>query len=126
MSAALCEHPAQRAARTDRLRVAVELAEEERQVVLERDQPHGLGQDAHRRVRIGGVPAGQRGVVVELVVGIPAQHHVAEAEALLERRFELVAGHVLAAHDAVDVEDADLDEGQVAAAHIGGGIGGGS
>ena len=70
------------------------------------------------------MPAGQRGVVVELIVGIPAQHHVAEAEALLESGFELVAGHVLAAHDAVDIGDADLHEGQIAAAHICRGIGG--
>ena len=109
-----------------RLRIAVEFGQEERQVVLERDEPHGLRQDAHRGIRIGGVPAGELGVVVELVVGIPAQHHVAEAEALLEGGFELVAGHVLAAHDAVDIDDADLHEGQIAAAHIVRRIGGSS
>ena len=61
------------------------------------------------RVGIGGVPAGERDVVVELVVGVPAEDDVAEAEALFERGQELVARHVLAAQDAVDVEDADLD-----------------
>ena len=71
--------------------------------------PAGVGQDAHGCVRIGGVPAGVVDVVVELVVRIPAEHHVAEAEALLERREELVAADVLAAQDAVDVDDPDLD-----------------
>jgi hypothetical protein len=55
------------------------------------------------------VPAGVFDVVVELVVRIPADDHVAEAEALLERREELVAADVLAAQDAVDVGDPDLD-----------------
>ena len=114
----LLQHAPQHAARAGRFRVAVELAQEERQVVLERNEPHGLGQHAHRGIRIGRVPAGERGVVVELIVRIPAQHHVAEAEALLEGGFELVAGHVLAAHDAVDIDDSDLHEGQIAAAHI--------
>ena len=42
-------------------RVAGELAEEERQIVFERDAAACVsGSDAHRRVRIGGVPAGER------------------------------------------------------------------
>ena len=80
------QHAPQHAARAGRLGVAVEFAEEERQVVLERDQPHGLGQHARRRIRIGGVPAGECRVVVELVVRIPAKHHVADAEAALRGR----------------------------------------
>ena len=119
------QHAAQNAARTRRLGIAVEFGEEERQVVFERDQPHGLGQNARRRVRIGRVPSRQRRVVVELIVGIPAQHHVAHAEAAGERGFELVAGHVFAAHDSVDIHDADLHERQIAASHIGCSIGGG-
>src|SRR5690606_15641025 len=58
-----------------------------------------------------------------LIVRVPAEDHIAEAEALLERSFELVAGHVLAPHDAIRVGQADLHEGQVAAAHILHGIG---
>jgi hypothetical protein len=55
------------------------------------------------------VPAGVLHVVVELIVRIPAEYDVAEAKALVERREELVPPHVLAAHDAVVVEHADLD-----------------
>ena len=82
----LFQHPPQDAARAGRFRIAVEFREEERQVVLERDQPHGFGKNAGRRVGIGGVPTRQRRVVVELVVGIPAQHHVADAEAACRER----------------------------------------
>ncbi len=57
----------------------------------------------------GGVPAGEGDVVVLLVVGVPAQHHVAEPQALVQRREELGAVDVLAAQDAVVVEHADLD-----------------
>ena len=117
------EHAAQDAARADRFGVTVELAKEEWQIALERNEAHGFGQHAHGRVRIGRVPARERRVVIELIVRIPAEHHVAEAKALLERGFELVARHVLAAHDAVDVDDTDLDEGQVAAAQISCGLG---
>ena len=55
------------------------------------------------------MPAGETGAVIELVVGIPAQHHVAEAESLLESGEKLVPLHVFAAHDAIDIENADLD-----------------
>ena len=97
------------AARADRLGAFGELAEEHDHVAFEGQRAAGVRQHAHRRVRIGGVPAGVFHVVVELVVRVPAQHHVAEAEALVERGEELVAAHVLAAHDTVVVEDADLD-----------------
>src|SRR6185295_4483263 len=42
-----------------------------------------------------------------------------EAEAALERRFELRARHVLAAQDAIDIERADLDVSQATLAHDG-------
>ena len=71
-------------------------------------------QDADVGVGIGGVPAGVGDVVVELVVAVPAQHHVAEAHAALERRLELVDVDVLAAQDAVDVVDAHLDVAEAA------------
>jgi hypothetical protein len=71
------------------------------------------------------VPARQRRVVVELVVRIPPDDDVAEAEALFEGGLELVAGHVLAAHDAIGVDDPDLDERQVAAAYVRRRVGGG-
>src|SRR4029077_277151 len=53
-------------------------------------------------------------VVVELVAHVPAQDHVAEAHAAVERRMELVNVDVLAAQDAVDVVDAHLDVAQPA------------
>ena len=88
---------------------AAKLAEEEQAVVFEGQLAAGVGQDAHRRVGIAGVPAGVLHVVVELVLAVPAEHDVAEAEAPVERGEELVPRDVLAAQDAVDVEDADLD-----------------
>ena len=112
--ARLVDHPAQQAARAGHVALLDELGEEEQHAGFERNVAAGLGQDAHGRVRIAGVPAGVLHVVVELVVGIPAQHHVAEAEALVERAEELLARHVLAAQDAVDVEHADLDVGEAA------------
>ena len=89
-----------------------EFAEEEQGVLFEGDRPAGLRQDAHEGVGIGGMPAGEGDVVIELVVGIPAQHHVAETEAALQRREELDLGDVFAAQHAIGVEDADLDMGQ--------------
>jgi hypothetical protein len=58
----LVEHAPQHTARTDRLGVAFELRHEEGQVVLERDEPHGLRQEADGGVGVGGVPSGQGGV----------------------------------------------------------------
>ena len=66
-----------------------EFAEEEQGLLLEGELAAGIGQDAHRRIGIGGVPAGEGDVVIELVVGIPAQHDVAETEAALQRGEEL-------------------------------------
>ena len=73
-----------------------------------------LGDDTHQRVGISRVPAGVADVVVELVLGIPAEHHVAEAEALVQGGEEFLPGHVLAAQDPVDVEYADFDVAELA------------
>ena len=88
---------------------AGELGEKQQHVALERQSAAGAGQHAQHGVGIGGVPAGKLDVVVLLVVRIPTQHHIAEANALVERREEFFAVDVLAAQDAVVVEDADLD-----------------
>ena len=67
------------------------------------------------RERVGKavLPAGELGVVVGLVGDVPAEDDVAEAEAAGRRRLgraeELVDVQVLAAQDAVDVADRDLD-----------------
>ena len=76
---------------------------------LERQLAAGLRQDANVRIRIPGVPAGNGDVVVELIVGVPSQHDVAEPESLLEPGEELLARQVLPSQDAVEIEDADLD-----------------
>ncbi len=63
------------------------------------------------------MPAGEADVVVELVGGIPAEHHVAEAEAAVERGFEFFAGEIFAAQHAVGIEHAELDVSELALAH---------
>jgi hypothetical protein len=55
------------------------------------------------------VPAGVARVVVADVARVPAEDHVAETEAGLRRREELLLVDVLAAENAVDVRDRDLD-----------------
>ena len=108
------ENAAQQSARTQRLSRAGEFGEEEQHVALDRNRAAGLRQDAAGRVGIGGVPAGEGGIVVELVVGIPAQHDVAEAEAVIERGEEFLARDIFAAQHAVEIDDADLDVAEVA------------
>ena len=98
---------------------AGEFAEHQRQIAFKRQQPGRLRQQAHRGVGIGGMPACHFDVVVQLIVAVPAEHHVAEAEALLQRRQEFVAAHVFAAHDAIDVEHADFDVIEIPLADIG-------
>ncbi|MNJ50859.1 hypothetical protein D3C77_461470 [compost metagenome] len=70
--------------------------------------------DAHRRIGVGGVPAGVCDVVVELVLDVPAEHHIAEAAAVLQGGEELAAVDVLAAHHPVDIEHAHLHMGEAA------------
>src|SRR5471030_2940617 len=101
------ENAAQNAAWADRLELLGELRQEQEIAGLGRNLAAGVGQDAHSGVGITRVPAGHGDIVVELVVGVPTQHHVAEAKAALERRLELVDVDVLAAQDAVDVVDTD-------------------
>src|SRR5262245_17942320 len=55
------------------------------------------------------MPAGELGVVVQHVGAVPAEDHVAEAEALFDRGPELLQRDEFAAQQAVDVETADLD-----------------
>src|SRR5262249_7217937 len=74
-----------------------------------RERAAGLGQEAHRGIGEGRVPARERDIVVLLIARVPAEHDVAEAEALLEGGEELGAVDELAAQDAVVVEHANLD-----------------
>ena len=65
--------------------------------------------DSRHRVREAFVPAGQRRVVVALVVHIPAEDNVAKAEATFGSGEEFVLVQILAAQHAVDVGHSDLD-----------------
>ncbi|KAG0739421.1 hypothetical protein G6F31_018114 [Rhizopus arrhizus] len=118
--------PVQRAvqqpARTDGARVALEFRQEQQHVfaagpLFKRQPAPGLRHDAQLGVGVGGVPAGVLGVVVELVIEVPAEHHVAERQAGAQRAQELVASQVLAQHDAVDVGQAHLDMRERAGLH---------
>ncbi len=99
----------QHRARAQRLGLTGELAEEEQHVFLEGNLSARIRQHSHRRVRVAGVPAGEVDVVVELVVGIPAEHYVAETEAAVEGGEKFLPCHVFAAQNAVDVEHTHLD-----------------
>ncbi len=120
------DHAPQSGARADGLGLLRELAQEHDHVAFEGNAAAGLGHHAHRGIRVGRVPARVLHVVVELVVRIPAQHHVAEAEALVERGEKLVAAHVLTAQDAVVVEDTDLDVFELAFLDDAAGVGRGA
>jgi hypothetical protein len=98
---------------------AHEVAEEEVDAAVPRDVAMGREVDAGERVRVTLVPAGRRRVVVALVVHVPAVHDVAEAEAALDGGDELVLVQDLAAQDAVDVRDRDLDAGVRRLQHVG-------
>ena len=106
------EHPSQQGARAHGRRGARKLRQKEQHRVFPRQRAAGLGHDARLGVRIAGVPARELHVVVELVLAVPAQHHIAEAEATLERGEELGCGHVLAPQHAVDVEGTHLHVAQ--------------
>src|SRR5580658_6982757 len=102
------QHTPQHPSWTHRFRAARKLAEKKQGFRLEWDVALSRGKNPHRGIRIGGMPAGKFRVVVELIVRIPAQNHVAKSEILLETREELVAAQVFSAHDPVGVENADL------------------
>ena len=112
------EHPLERLARALGMRRAVgvdEVAEEERHVGVPRHVARGVQVEPRQRVGKAVLPAGGGGVVVGDIHHVPAQHHVAEAEAAgrvgLGGAEELVDVQVLAAQHAVDVADRDLDLG---------------
>ena len=108
------QHAPQQAAGTQLVGGGRELAHEKQPAFFEGQLAAVLGDDAHQRVGISRVPARVADVVIELVLGIPTEHHVAEAEALVEGGEEFLPGYVLAAQDPVDVEYADLDVAELA------------
>src|SRR6185312_7015387 len=76
---------------------------------LEGQLAAALRENAHVRIRVTCVPAREADVVVQLVVGIPAQHDVAEAQSFLQAGEELLPREILAPEDAVEIEHTDLD-----------------
>jgi hypothetical protein len=106
------EHPLERLPRADRVGRAVgvdELAGEEGHAAVPGHVAQRVEVEPRQRVGKAVLPAGDLRVVVAQVVRVPAEDDVAEAEAALRRAEELVAVQVLAAQDAVDVADRDLD-----------------
>src|SRR5207237_6662777 len=94
-----------------------ELQEEEQGLFLEGKLPAGFRQYPHGRVGIGGMPAGEGDVVIELVVGIPPQDHVAETDSTVESGKEFDLGNVFASQDAIVVENTDFDMANAALFH---------
>ena len=114
------EHALQGLARAHRVRRPVgidEFAEEEGHAAVPRHVARGAEVDARQCVGEAMLPAGDLGVVVALVGRVPAEDHVAEAEAAFGGAEELVAVQVLAAQDAVDVAARNLDLDGVGRAH---------
>src|SRR6185437_16307085 len=108
-AAGALDHPAQHAARANGVGRRRELAEKEVRARLEGQLAAALRQDAHVRIRVTRMPAREGDVVVQLVVGIPAQHDVAEPQPLLQAGEEFLPREVLASQDAVEIEHTDLD-----------------
>ncbi len=116
------DHAVQQAARTDGGGIALEFRQEQQHVfaagaLFQRETARALRHDAHFCVGVCGVPAGVPGVVVELIVQVPPQHHVAEREPGTQHAQEFVAPQVLAQHDAVHIGQADLDMRERAGLH---------
>ena len=87
-----------------------EVAEEERHVVVPRDVAVRSPRSSARARRESRVPAGERGVVVAVVVRCPSRTRRCRSRSPPSAApRELVLVEVLAAQDAVDVGDGDLD-----------------
>ncbi|MNT10471.1 hypothetical protein D3C72_1453030 [compost metagenome] len=114
--------PVQQAARTDGARFTFEFRQEQQHVfaartLFQRQPAAALRHDPELGVGVGGVPAGVLGVVVELVVEVPAEHDVAECQSRAQGPEKLVATQILAQHDAVHVGQAYLDMRERAGLH---------
>jgi len=58
-------------------------------VLLHGQLATGFWKYAHGGIAITGVPTGKADIVVELVIAVPAQHHIAETKALFQSRKKL-------------------------------------
>ena len=103
------EYATQGGAGADDFSFAGEFSEHEQGVFFEGNFAGGFGEDANVGVGVGSVPAGECGFIVELIVAVPAEDDVAEAEAAVEGFEEFFVVHVFAAQDAVDIEHAGFD-----------------
>src|SRR5439155_25590602 len=88
--------------------VLLEVAEEERHVIVPGHAAVSAEVEPDLVVRVPRMPAGEGGVVVGDVAAVPAEHDAAEAEIALRRGEEFFLVDVFAAQDAVDVGDGDL------------------
>ncbi|MNQ90384.1 hypothetical protein D3C85_1057240 [compost metagenome] len=114
--------PVQQTARTDGARIAFEFRQEQQHVfparpLFQRQPAAALRHDPELGVGVGGVPAGVLGVVVELVVEVPAEHDIAERQPRAQGAEEFVAPQILAQHDAVHIGQAHLDMRERAGLH---------
>ena len=89
--------------------LGVEVDDEMRGVWRVRENTKRGRVDSSQCVRIARIPACDLRVVVQLVGDIPPEDHIAKAEALLQRRPELLEADVFASQHAIDVETTDLD-----------------
>src|SRR5207237_9902296 len=85
-----------------------ELSEEEIHAVGPRHVAMRAQVEPRQRVGESLVPAGQRRVGVARVAAIPAEYHIAKAEAAFDRRLELVLVNIFAAQDPVDIRHGQL------------------
>ncbi len=88
---------------------AHEVEEKEGRAVLVRQTALGPEVDLVTGIRKSGVPAGEPGPVVELVIDVPTQDAITEAGPVLEDGAELLEADVLAAVDSVDVGEGKFD-----------------
>ena len=93
--------------------VVIEIEYEEGGPRLPGDDAEGREIDLGQHVGVASVPTGYLRVVIKRVGRVPAEDHVAEPQSAFRRGVELVTMDVFAAQNAVDIESADLDLGDV-------------
>ncbi len=76
---------------------------------FERNIALGLRQDAYRRIGVGGVPAGELRVVIQLDRSSPSRESHRRIRGSCRAPTGTCRGSDISAQDAVGVEDADLD-----------------
>ena len=104
------EHPPKQTAGANTVSRFSELSQEQNAaLIFHWKLTTGFRKDTDRCIRVGRVPAGETGVVIQLVIGIPAEHHITKPEPAFKRGYELVTRHIFAAHHPIGIEQPDLD-----------------